>query len=355
MKVKKNKVLTFILLLTTVYLFNIFAYEIESINARIRNFVATGNLQVRSFDNKGLPISSNPNVKGKFISPFYVVHYGLIYSELYNENKEGFHWREDSSIEFWNIPPKENKKEFFKNSADWLVDNIDYKFGEAHFLYNFNWNYSGYPGGGVLKKPWWSGLTDAYAITLMLRAYDVYKDEKYLTAAKALYKSSLKEVKKNGSLTYLDNDKWIEEYVDPKVNTSNLAYVLNGMIYSTFGIKAYEDKFNIENRETENLLKAIENSISKFDKGEKWSDYDLIGNSCNMKYHKIHVSLMSEMYKLTNSEKFKTKEKQWARGLTNIGYNWVVNTKGGYAKLMYLTELFLITIFFIFLLIKKPK
>lgn len=354
MKAKNNKFIYLFLLIVTVYLFNVFAYEIESFNARLRNFVATGNVEIRSFNDKGLPISSNPNIKGKFISPFYVVHYGLIYSELYNDNRDEFHWREDSSIEFWNIPPKENKKDFFKNSANWLIENLDYSFGEAHFIYNFDWNYKGYPEG-VLRKPWWSGLTDAYAIVIMLRAYDVFKDEKYINAAEALYKSSIKGVKENGSLTYLNDYKWIEEYVDNKANTNEMAYVLNGMIYSTFGIKAYEDKFEIEERQTEDLLKSIEENISKFDEGEKWSNYDLIGTSCNMKYHKIHVALMSEMFKISKSQKFKIKENQWDKGLNNIGYNWIKNSKTGYAKLMYLGELFLIVVFFVFFMFRKNK
>lgn len=354
MRMRNSKYVWFLLLVILCYLFNIFAYEIESVNARIRNLLITGNTQVRIFNDKGLPISSNPNVEGNFISPFYVVHYGLIYSQMYNDElkKDKFHWKEDTSIEFWNVPPKNVKREYFKNAVDWLVENLDTSFKEAHFIYNFDWGYKGYPNG-MLKAPWWSGLTDAYSIILLLRAYDIYGDEQYINAAEALYKSSIEEVKLNGSLTYLHGDKWIEEYVDPNANPNKLAYVLNGMIYSTFGIKAYEDAFAITNGETQNLIKSIERNISLFDKGSSWSNYDLIGNTCNMKYHRIHIALMNEMYNLTGANIFKEKKEQWKKGVKNIGFNWVINSTSSIAKKMYLTELFLIIMGFGLLYYKR--
>lgn len=355
MKMKRNKIIWLLTFILTVYLFNIFAYEIEAFNATVRNFIVTGNTEVRKFDEKGIPLSSNPNIKSDFISPFYVVHYGLIYSELHKlEDKNEFHWKKDSSIEYWNIPPKKSEKEYFKNCVDWLVDNLDTSTGYAHFMYDFDWPYKGYPGG-ILKKSWWSGLTDAYAIVLMLRAYDVYQDERYLEVSRLLYESSLQKVSQNGSLTYLNDKEWIEEYVDPSSGETKLAYVLNGMIYSTFGIKAFEDKFQIENPHTDKLLKSIETNINLFDKGSNWSNYDLIGNRSNMKYHKIHVALMHEMYDLTKSEVFKNKENQWRNGVKNIGLNWVINSNNSMAKKMYLFELISLTIGFIIIYYRKIK
>jgi len=336
---KKNKKIGIVFLgIAVIYLFNIFAYEIENINSQIRNLITKGTLKIRLFDDKGLPISSNPNIKSKFISPFYVVHYGLIYSDEYSLNeklKKEFHWRKDSSINYWNIPPEIKTIEYFKNCADWLVNNLDESTGQAHFLYNFDWPYKGYPSG-KLSKPWWSGLTDAYAIVLMLRAYDVFKDPKYLKVAEKLYNSSLEKIKNKGSLTRLNDYPWIEEYVDPKVNSENLAFVLNGMIYSTFGIIAFEKKNSKETYPI--LLKSIEKNIDKFDKDAYWSNYDLIGNSSNMKYHKIHIALMEEMYKITKRETYLRKAKKWRAGVSNIGYNWVVYSKRSIAKYMYISE-----------------
>lgn len=357
MRIRNKKYYWLLLFLLVIYLFNIFAYEIELVNARIRNWVVTGNTNIRQFDAQGLPVSSNPNIKEEFVSPFYVVHYGLLYSELYNNDKRknnAFHWRPDSSLKFWNVAPQELKKEYFKHCVEWLIHHIDTSFGPAHFVYDFDWPYRGYPNNYV-RKPWWSGLTDAYAIVLMLRAYDIYKDEKYLTVAKALYESSLTAVEKNGSLTKLNTGIWIEEYVDPKVAPDKLAYVLNGMIYATFGIKAYEDKFHIENGYTLALLKSIETNMHLFDVGYAWSNYDLIGNSCNMKYHKIQVALMEELYAITQLPAFKAKAEQWKEGTGNIGLNWVLNAPGSIAKKMYLAELGLLLGCFILAFLFRKK
>lgn len=356
MKKKKYKFLWLFCFLITVYLFNIFAYEIESLNARVRNFIVTGNTSVRNFNFKGLPISSSPNVENEFVSPFYVVHYGLIYSKEFNKSlqSDAFHWKEDTSIKYWNIPPENIKKEYFKNCADWLVENVDMSFGYAHYIYDFNWKYKGYKDG-KLEKPWWSGLTDAYAIVLLLRAYDVYNNEDYLKTARLLYESALKDIKSGGSLTFLNNKKWIEEYVDPKKNSSDLAFVLNGMIYSTFGIKAYEDFFNKQPKQSLELYKSIEYNIEMFDKGSSWSNYDLIGNAANMKYHKIHIALMHEMFLLTKSPIFKEKETQWKKATNNIGYYWVMNSNKSMAKNMYIFELIMIIICYLFFYFKKLR
>ncbi len=356
MKIKINNYHLLLLFLLVIYLFNSYAYQVEAINARIRNWVVTGNTSIRQFNDKGLPVSSNPNINSEFISPFYVVHYGLLYSEFYNDKikKQDFHWRKDASMELWNLPPKQIKEAYFKNCVEWLVNKVDTSFVQAHFIYEFDWPYKGYPDNH-LTAPWWSGLTDAYAIVLMLRAYDIYKDEKYLAIAEKLYKSSLTAVEKNGSLTQLNGNIWIEEYVDPQADPDTLAYVLNGMIYATFGIKAYEDKFHIKNRYTPKLLKSIENNIHVFDAGSSWSNYDLIGNSCNMKYHKIQVALMEELYNITQLDTFKEKAKQWKKGTRNIGLNWVLNAPDSMAKKMYLTELGLLAGCFILVFLYRRK
>ena len=67
--------------------------------------------------------------------------------------------------------------------------------GLTHLLYDFDWPYAAYPDG-KLKAPWWSGLTDAYATTLLLRAWDCFGDQRYLDTAKQLYSSAISPVEK---------------------------------------------------------------------------------------------------------------------------------------------------------------
>lgn len=309
------------------FIFNKYAYEILNTNASLRTLVFNGKLNTREFDKKGLPISYSPRV-GKFISPFYVVHYGLIYSDyILDDNiKNGYHWKKDPSIEYWDVhPEKLSKNEAisnFNSIINWLVMNINYESSKAHFIYNFDWPYKNYPNG-KLTKGWWSGLTDGYAIILFLRAYDYYKDEKYLHIAKDLYNSILSDVNNGGSLVYLNGYPWIEEYVDPSLEKEEeMAFVLNGMIYSMYGVKAYEDFFKTKNKKFPVLYQSLIHNLNKFDK-DGWSYYDLISNEANIKYHAIHVSLVKDLYRNFKNDIFKEFSNKWEPKLKNIGFNYV--------------------------------
>lgn len=242
-----KKILFFLIWVVLIsFIFNKYAYEIFEFNTKIRVFIKEGKTAHREFDEMGLPVSYSARI-GEYQSPFYVVHYAILYSEHINYNKKGdsLIWREDPSLEYWNVHPnlsdEEKNKEHFKNSVDWLVDNVDYSLnGKAHFLYKFEWPYKGFTNN-KLEAGWWSGLTDAYAIIPLLRAYEIYGDDKYYKVATDLYHSTLSNYEDYGSLTYLDGNPWIEEYMDVNiVSQDRLPYVFNGMVYSTFGIQAYE-------------------------------------------------------------------------------------------------------------------
>lgn len=308
--------------------FNYFSYEVEAFNAAVRVFVKNGSSEIRSFDESGLAISSSPKI-GKFVSPFYVVHYGLIYSDGLAQGGE--HWRSDPSIAFWNVHPPEitdiKRIEYFRNSADWLISNVQSYKGYAHFFYNFDWPYNNYPNG-YLKSPWWSGLTDGYAIILLLRAHDYFGDDKYLILAKSLYDSVLSPTDDGGSMSVLNGCPWIEEYIDPRVNSSQMSYVLNGMVYAAYGISAFEAHSKHATHVMSNeLLKCVEKNIDVFDK-QYWSDYDAIGNSANIKYHAINYALARDLKvrypAIFATDNFVNVVSSWEVGLDNSGLFYIL-------------------------------
>jgi hypothetical protein len=238
-----------------------------------------------------LPVTVDARNNRFLISPFYVVHYGILNSESARiKSYSSEHWNSDPSLEAWNVAPENISVEQFKINADWVVDNIKNYNSKHHLLYEFSWAYSGYPNGG-LTPPWWSGLTDSYALILLLRAYDVFKDEKYIEAANKLYKSVLSPIEAGGSVNKIENSIWIEEYVDPRAPPNEMSRVLNGMVYSFKGISAYESANNIKDGKSTDLRGSIQKNAIKFNRGF-WSDYDLLGNQANLKYHKIHVRLL---------------------------------------------------------------
>ncbi len=318
--------------------FDKFAYYIDNFNAKIRILITKGSSKLRTFDENGIPYSFNPRIKDKFISPFYVVHYGLLYSQVYKESldnlsKERYIWKLDSTLPLWNIPPKRTSKsverEYFINSARWVVKNLKKFNRHYHLIYDFEWQYKGYPGG-KLTPPWYSGLTDSYAIILLLRAYEITKDYIYIDAAKKLYETVTTTIDNGGDLNYLNGLPWIEEYIDPKVTDYNkLSYVLNGMIYAFYGVLAYEDYFQIRDGLSKKLSLSIYNSIDKYNMSNRWSLYDLIGGVANIKYHRIHIGLLEELVFINGNfqlpvDKFRKLYWGWKRGLSHPGFYLVV-------------------------------
>lgn len=365
-----KKILFFLIWVVLIsFIFNKYAYEIFEFNTKIRVFIKEGKTAHREFDEKGLPVSYSARI-GEYQSPFYVVHYAILYSENINHNKgkNNLVWREDPSLEYWNIHPdlsdKAKNKAYFKHSVDWLVDNIDYSLnGKAHYLYNFDWPYKGF-NNNKLEKGWWSGLTDAYAIIPLLRAYEIYGDERYYKVASDLYNSVLSEYEEYGSLTYLNRYPWIEEYMDTNiVSQEQLPYVFNGMVYSTFGIQAYES-LNKESKNISNkLLESILRNVEKFD-NNGWSYYDLYNNSNNIKYHLVHTSLLDFLinndFKRINSKQDFILSKyileSWSEKKENLGFNYLIYGNKSFAYYHFiLTYVFFILILPLFFGLFKCK
>lgn len=323
-------------------MFNIYAYDIQQLNASIRVFIKTGSFEVRSFDENGLPVSKSAKLD-EFVSPFYVVHYGLIYSS--GLMKDSLHWREDPSFQYWNVPPPELTTEQrvnnFKSAADWLVENSSKYKNKTHFLYDFDWPYSNYPSGG-LTAPWWSGLTDGYAIVLLLRAYDYFGTESYYTLAQSLYDSVLTPVESGGSLNYLNGCPWIEEYVDPRFSGEQMSFVLNGMVYATYGIESFENH-NSESLSNapmaEELYSCLNENLSLYDiKG--WANYDVIDNPANVKYFNIMYSLLIDLNNRDklNEEVFQSIKSSWEAGYYFQGFMYIYKGPVSFSYFHYLVS-----------------
>lgn len=309
-------------------MFSLWEYKIDQFNAKVRNLVINKKFNLREFDNNGLPISYSARSKAAFVSPFYVVHYGILYSnDLDHPQKYHYLWENDSSLKTWNFPSPLKYRTFgnFISMSDWVVEHISYQHNKAHLLYNFNWPYENLKSG-VIKAPWWSGLTDGYALLLLSRAYILSGNHTYKAAADLLYESVTSTIQDGGSLLYLpDGNKWIIEYVDTTIESQYLPRVLNGMIYATFGVFAYEKTFPRGRTFRKDLLQAIKKHVADYDLGW-WTGYDLIGNVANIKYHRIHVALLEDLYRLTGDIYYKKIQEKWKRYNTFFIYRNILKT-----------------------------
>ncbi len=296
-------------------------YEIQFSNfaAKVTNFAVGNGWNLRYYDAQGIPYSYIARLREKVVSPYYVVHYGLIYSQSVNP-PAGYEWiwPNDDSFKLWGENPPSGliTKENFINAADWIIRNLEKdEYGNTHIFYHFQWPYEG-TSEGYLQAPWYSGLTDAIAIKLLIRAYAFTKDKRYFDAASRLYNSVLTQIDKGGSLVYDEfGNPWIEEYISR--NNTKIPFVLNGMIYATLAILDYERFSDVEKPMGYKLIETIKKRTPAFDTGY-WTFYDLLGTLAKPKYHFIHVSLMKVLYEKTKDPFFLNVHSRWEKYNTHF-------------------------------------
>ena len=193
----------------------------------------------------------------------------------------------------------ENKLILFKKCADWFIANV--KDMGSFGVWEHTWIEPIYD----LKPPWISAMTQGEAISLLLRAYQVFNDNKYFYFAEKAF-NSFKET----NIVYTDkyNNIWYEE--NP-TNPPN--HILNGFIFALFGlfdfyrIEQDEESFRLWNEG----IKTLEKNIHRYDSGY-WSKYDLLfGRITSDDYHNLHICQLKVLYNLTGIETFNNFYNKW--------------------------------------------
>jgi len=199
-------------------------------------------------------------------------------------------------------------KEIFLKQADWLVKNIKTKpKGFGVWEHNFILPYYKF------KTPWVHGMAQGLAISVLLRAYQISSDKKYLETAEKTCKAFEVDIT-DGGVRFVDEEgnTWIEEYalLPPP-------HVLNGFVFAIFGIYDFyrvtkdEDSLKLFEKETETLGK----NIKKYDTGY-WSLYNLLDkHPATKSYHELHIKQLDILYKLTNVDIFNEYAKRWKKYL----------------------------------------
>jgi heparosan-N-sulfate-glucuronate 5-epimerase len=184
-------------------------------------------------------------------------------------------------------------KKFLK-TADWLVENQSVSNNIGVWHYNFSWK--------GLKEPWISGMAQGEALSVLTRAYRRTKSVKYLKSASFAFNSFKNSIENGGVVSNLDNGmKFYEEYV-----SNSPSHVLNGFLYSLWGIYEYYYTFNdasAKNVFDEGLV-SLEYILPKFDTGF-WSKYCLsnrkVINIASYMYHELHIVQLESINQITKS------------------------------------------------------
>ncbi|WP_164462267.1 D-glucuronyl C5-epimerase family protein [Bacillus sp. FJAT-42376] len=173
---------------------------------------------------------------------------------------------------------------------------------------------------------WVSGMAQGQALSVFSRAFDVTKDIKYKLAGNASLTFLTTPVSKGGPMTDLSHIStkwkdqiWFEEYITAPRNN----YTLNGYIYTLLGLYdwGYNPEMTLYGGEKAKALfqkgqDSVKKILSKYDIGG-YTAYDLSHLTLKQEphvvgeYHRIHISQMYVMYRLTGSNYFLDSYNRW--------------------------------------------
>lgn len=287
---------------------------------RLMGFLRGTGYFSKTFLENGLPVSNIPRISKSVTNPFYVVHYGILYSG----SRVGGHpgeplWQGDDTIGIWDSPPPPHLITFDHAmvACDWVAEHIENRGRGYHLYYDFEWPYPG-TTQGFLATPWYSGLTDGYALVLLLRGYAETGRPVYSEAARRLYDTLRLPIEQGGSLVWRDGkNPWIEEYVAP--NNRRPPLVFNGMFYATLGVLAYERTHPQQDPLGPRLLASLATYAGSYERNG-WTCYDSYGRPNSFKYHRIHIGIATQLYRMTGDPYFRVCAERWAGFRGNYFY-----------------------------------
>lgn len=207
---------------------------------------------------------------------------------------------------------KEEYLKLFWINTDWMYDNVKIINDTIALWTNDNMIYDKYN----LDFGWASAYGQGVGLSVLSRAYQISKDQKYIILAEKVLNSFNLDYKKGGILCIDGNeDYWYLEYP-----SNPPAYVLNGFIFGLFGIYDY---WRISNspkalRYFRRGIRTLKKNLHKYDKGY-WSAYDLEYNKycAGYNYHKnIHITQLKVLYQITEDEIFNVYANKFSKYLS---------------------------------------
>jgi hypothetical protein len=249
-----------------------------------------------SIDENGIPYLIHGEQKS--YAPITIIQYALANYDLFVKGNRSLKY-----------------KERIVNCVNWLVAKSE-EFKDAIVIRLKPDSQYNLPNG------WISGMVQGQFLSLLLRAFQLLEDRKYLLLAEKVY-NSFKYSYDQGGFRKIDQHGyiWFEEY-----NTKEPSLVLNGFIYTMFGILDYYRVTNeiIAKELWDDCVSTTENNLYKYHTWY-WSRYDQNKKQLVSYYYQknVHVPLMEIMYLLTKKEIFNTYAISWRKSLNSPIHRFV--------------------------------
>lgn len=255
-------------------------FEVDEIKGYYNDMREKVSFAPEHIDNASIPfvITEKGN---KFYFPVAIFQYAFGLLDFYYETKETKYI------------------EHFKRCVEWTIQNqLDTGAWD-----NFSYYYPTHPYGAMAQGE---------GASLLIRAYTIYGDEKYLIAAKKAIDFMLIDANVGGCTEYKDDNVILLEYPHRKA-------VLNGWIFAWWGLYDYVLVTNDKSEYRTVLEKSLASMIALLPafKNANWSIYDLEKRIASPFYHNLHIAQMQAMYQLTGEQIFNEYAKCWSQQQKN--------------------------------------
>lgn len=203
----------------------------------------------------------------------------------------------------------------FFQCAEWAVNNQ---------LENGAWDNFSY----IYRENQYGAMAQGEGASLLIRAYKMFNDEKYLCAARKAVDFMIADVKDGGCTLYQNKEVCLLEY-------THLPIVLNGWIFAWWGLYDFylvtEDKKI--NKIMQNSLDTLVAKLPMFS-NRYWSMYDIDGKIASPFYHNLHIAQMQAMYILTGEKVFDYYSKLWKSRQGNRIFKLIAFVKKAFQKII---------------------
>ena len=239
-------------------------------------------------DDKGVMMYNYNGVQRKVYNPLFVANGGLkYYSEFENHGDK-------------------QSKQYFINTADWLVNNAKDKGGGKYSLWEYTFPWSFY---GWVSPPYSSGLAQVQGLHVLILAHNLTGNEKYLDEANKALHSFLVDYDEGGvtsnedGIGDSDSSTFIHLLAKPGFKK---IYVLNGHTQSLLLLWDYYQQTQDPIVKTifDKGIKWLRDNLWKYDTGS-WSNYDQMENLASTVYHTAHITQLRDLYGITGESTFK--------------------------------------------------
>lgn len=261
----------------------LFRYTCQVDRVQIEEFESS-----RTFDKNGIILSD------KKYHPLSIAKYGLL--AYYKFKETG-----DSTFYLKCV----NQVSYFKNPAQ-----VHQMFeGKGIGLpYNFKfWD---------LKAPWYSGMTQGFAISYLLRYHKLTSDTTILPVIEKIAYVLTAPQEKGGTIsTTSEGCTWIEEYP----NSKKSKHVLNGFINGMIGLYEYCAFFpadSVANQIFNQSYECLINSLEHYDT-PSWSYYDRNRKTLADNYMWYQIYEMKHLHEIFREPVFDYQMRIWSVMLAN--------------------------------------